>query len=185
MLVLLDRDGVLNVDIATGVYTPEQFKILPGALEAVVQLHKAGFHIAVVTNQSVVGKGLCDKETVEHIHARLASQTAKLGGKIDAFFCCYDHPETPTSRRKPAPGMLFEALRQFHATPQHTPFIGDALRDLQAATAAGCPRILVKSGKGEQTLRAGLPGNVQPVTVCADINEAASHIIHTFSQCAE
>ena len=83
-------------------------------------------------------------------------------------------------RRKPAPGMLLEALADFGADPSRTPYVGDDLRDLQAAHAAGCPRWLVRTGKGERVLAEGLPASLAPVMVAEDLRAAARDIIQRY-----
>lgn len=182
MLVLLDRDGVINEDTPLGVARLEEFRLLPGALEGIARLSQAGWRIAVVTNQSAVAKGLLSLEALEALHAHLRRQVSAQGGRIDAFYVCTDHPDHPTPRRKPAPGMILEALRDFGADAAATPFIGDALRDMQAAARAGCPRILVKTGKGKIALNTGLPDEVQPVTTVDGLSDAAAYVIAHFGQ---
>jgi len=177
MLVLLDRDGVLNEDLAESVRRPQDLVLIPGAAAAVARLNEAGIKVAVVTNQSVVGRGLVDPASLDEIHRALADGLAAAGAHIDAIFCCTNAPNRPSLRRKPAPGMLLEALDRFGATSETTPMIGDSLRDLQAAGRAGCPRILVRTGKGAATERAGLPPEVEPVVVVDDLDAAVDHIL--------
>jgi len=176
-LVLLDRDGVLNIDRPTSVRHPDELQMIPGAAAAVARLNAAGLAVAVVTNQSVLGRGIIDTTMLERIHAKLRTELAAAGAHVDAFHVCPDPPEAPTDRRKPAPGMLLEALAAFGADPADTPMIGDALRDLQAAVAAGCPRILVRTGKGLETLAAGLPDDLQPVTIRNDLADAVTTML--------
>lgn len=176
-LVLLDRDGVLNIDRQTGVRHPDELEMVPGAAAAVARLNAAGIAVAVVTNQSVLGRHVIDAAMLERIHAKLRVELAAAGAHLDAMHVCPDAPDAPTDRRKPAPGMLLEALAEFGAAPADTPMIGDALRDLQAAAAAGCPRILVRTGKGRETVAAGLPDSLQPVTVRDDLADAVAALL--------
>lgn len=183
MLILLDRDGVLNRDLPdVGVVHPEQFEILPRVGEAVAKLNRAGHVIAVVTNQSAVGKGLLTLPELEKMHARLQAEIRAAGGKIAEIFFCTDHPDRPTWRRKPNPGMVQEAMEKFKTPPSNTIFIGDALRDLQAAHAAGCRSILVRSGKGIATINHGIPVDCQPVAICDDLWDAAAWILEHISR---
>lgn len=176
MLVLLDRDGVLNRDMKTGVLRLEDFDILSGAPEALATLTKAGFKLAICTNQSAVGRGQLSVATLDTIHAKLQQAVREAGGHIDAIYYAPDTPEKPTLRRKPGPGMLQEALAQFHATPSETFMVGDHLRDMQAAHAAGCRGILVRTGHGRDTEANGLPAELQ-VIVKDDITQAAEYIL--------
>ncbi len=138
-LVLLDRDGVLNVDRADYVKHPGELVLLPGAAAAVARLNRAGYAVAVCTNQSPIGRGIFDEAMLARIHEALREGLAREGAKLDAIFHCPDAPGPHSTRRKPAPGMLIEALAMFAADAPATPFVGDSLRDLQAAAAIGCP----------------------------------------------
>ncbi len=176
-LVLLDRDGVLNQDRPDSVTSPDQLILLPGAAQAVARLNAAGAKVCVVTNQSVIGRGIMDEAMLARIHAKLTAGLAAEGARLDALLHCPDPFDRPTRRRKPGPGMLEEALAQFAAAPAASPMIGDALRDLEAAVAAGCPRILVRTGKGAATEAAGLPDAVAPVAVHDDLAAAVDSLL--------
>lgn len=176
-LVMLDRDGVLNRDRPDSVKNPGELELLDGAAEAVARLNGAGVKVAMVSNQSVVGRGIITSQMLELIHRHLDQALARRGARLDATFVCFDPPGPPSLRRKPAPGMLREAMQRFRAGPDESVMIGDALRDLQAAAAAGCRRILVRSGKGAATQAAGLPPQVLPVAVHADLAQAVEALI--------
>lgn len=178
MLVLLDRDGVINEDRPDSVRSVDELVLIPGAARAMAQLNKAGIKIAIVTNQSIVGRGIISQDELDIIHAYLAGRLAEEGAHWDALFVCTDVPDQATHRRKPGDGMLREALTQFNAVAADTPMIGDALRDMQAAASAGCPRWLVRTGKGQATFDAGFPDDVMPVVVYKDLAEAADRLIH-------
>lgn len=178
MLVLLDRDGVLNEDLPhNGVTSLAQFRMMDGSAQAVAQLSQAGYQVAVVTNQSAVGKGLLSVEELAKIHAHLQQQVAAHGGMIARFYACHDHPDHPTHRRKPAPGMLLEALADFGALASHTPFIGDALTDMQAAQAAGCRPVLVRTGKGHQSERQLTQAGLYDVDVYDTLHKAVQSLL--------
>ncbi|MFO1241927.1 MAG: HAD family hydrolase [Rickettsiales bacterium] len=181
MLVLLDRDGVLNEELPNGILSLDDLEIYAYVPSALGMLRKAGFKIAVVTNQSAIGKGTLTEETLEIIHHHLQETLLSAGGFIDRFYFAPDHPDKPTHRRKPNPGMLEEALADFAAKPADTPLVGDSLRDLEAAAALGCPRILVKTGNGLKTIEAGIPSHVHPVVIVRDMEEAARYILSRFS----
>jgi D-glycero-D-manno-heptose 1,7-bisphosphate phosphatase len=171
-LVLIDRDGVLNVDRADYVRNPGELVMLPGAAAAVARLNEANVRVAVCTNQGVVGRGLIGQDMLDRIHEELRMRLAREGARLDAIFECTDHPDAPTPRRKPEPGMLREALQRFGAEAAVTPMIGDALRDLQAAYKAGCKRVLVRTGQGAAAQAAGIPPGLLPVAVHADLAAA-------------
>lgn len=181
MLVLLDRDGVINRDLPRGVCTPHEFELMEGALDAIARLHKAGHTLCIVTNQSAVGKGWMTQATLDHIHTDLVMAIQKAGGDIARIYAATDAPDTPSLRRKPAPGMLLEAMRDFGFEAGDTIFVGDALTDLIAAKEAGCRAILVRTGKGTATQESTLYADVKPVTVVDDLPAAADHILHSLN----
>jgi D-glycero-D-manno-heptose 1,7-bisphosphate phosphatase len=165
-LVLADRDGVLNEDRPEGVQRPQDLRLIPGAAAAVRRLNAAGIPVALVTNQSAVGRGVFGWADLEAIQARLEEALAAEGAKLDLVLVAPDAPERAGPRRKPAPGMLIEAMERFSVAPSDTVMIGDDLRDLEAAAAAGCRRILVGTGKGARVAAAGVPEWLQPVLLC-------------------
>ncbi len=176
-LVMLDRDGVLNRDRPDSVKNPAELEMLEGAAAAVARLNDFGCKVVLVSNQSVVGRGIIGAEMLQLIQNHLIDRLARHGARLDAVFLCTDRPGPPSQRRKPAPGMLIEALRQFAVAPHEAVMIGDALGDLQAAAAAGCKRILVRCGKGAETQAAGLPAQVLPVAVYADLAAAVDALL--------
>jgi len=178
-LVLIDRDGVINDELPNYVKSVEELIVYDAALEGIALLTRQGFTPVVITNQSVVGRGIITMETLNRIHGHMGEKVGERGGRIEEVFACTDHPDRATYRRKPAPGMLIEAMRKYDATPESTPFIGDAITDMEAAMAAKCPRYLVMTGKGQRTL-ATLPDAVKPVTTCADLLDAAHKIVKMY-----
>ena len=159
-LVILDRDGVINFDTKQYITTPAQWKPLPGSLEAIARLTQAGYRVAVATNQSGVGRGLFDMVSLNAIHATMHKAVSDAGGRIDAVFYCPHAADTKCTCRKPAPGMLREISERFNTPLKNVPFVGDSLRDLQTAEAAGAQPVLVRTGKGLQTIKdGGLPAN--------------------------
>lgn len=159
--LILDRDGVLNreADGAGYVLTPEQFSWLPGALEALATLHRAGVYLTVATNQSGVGRGLMTLAQLEAVHARMRAEAAHHGGPLDEVLFCPHAPDERCNCRKPAPGMIHEALARSGFAAAETLVIGDAQRDIEAASRAGVAAALVRTGKGRETevhLRGGI-----------------------------
>lgn len=174
MLVLLDRDGVLNEDRPDYVKSPGELTLIPGSPEAVRRFNEAGHTVVLVTNQSVVGRGIITASTLEAIHARLFDGLARAGARLDHIEICTDPPWAETERRKPRPGMLIAALARFRTLPAQALMIGDDLRDLQAAAAANVRRVLVRTGKGAKVQASGLPPQILPVSVYDDLAAAAA-----------
>ena len=173
-LVVLDRDGTINEDRDDYVKSADEWVPIPGALEAVARLHQAGWHVVVATNQSGLGRGLFDMYTLNEMHAKMNALLAPLGGRIDAVFFCPHGPDAQCACRKPAPGLMHEILKRFDIEPGQVITVGDSLRDLQAAQAAGCAAILVRTGKGAKAEKAGgLPAGVR---VMADLAAVAADL---------
>ncbi len=177
MLVLLDRDGVINEDRADFVKSPAELIFIPKALAAIARLKTHGHKLVVVTNQSCIGRGIINDEQLAEIHGKLQDNLAKLSADLDDILIAPDAPWAATDRRKPGPGMIFEAMRKYHATPRETVFIGDSTRDIEAARSAECHRILVRTGKGQKPLAEGLSQHLMPVHVAEDLDEAADFIL--------
>jgi D-glycero-D-manno-heptose 1,7-bisphosphate phosphatase len=161
-LIILDRDGVINHDSPGFIKGPEEWKPIPGSLEAIARLTQDGYHVVVATNQSGVGRGLFDMATLNSVNAKMHKMVGQAGGRIEAIFYCPDTAESDSPYRKPNPGMLVEIGERFAVPLADVPAVGDSLRDLQAAAAVGAQPILVLTGKGQKTLEAGgLPEGTQ------------------------
>ena len=154
-LIILDRDGVINYDSDQFIKSPDEWRPIPGSLEAIARLNHAGFRVVVATNQSGLGRGLFDMATLIAIHDKMYKAVGQAGGRIDAVFYCPHTADSGCDCRKPKPGMLLEIGQRFGVDPTGVPCIGDSQRDLEAAQAVGAQPVLVLSGKGEKTLREG------------------------------
>ena len=150
-LIILDRDGVINEDSDTFIKSPTEWTPIRGSLEAIARLHRAGWRVVVATNQSGIARGLFDLDTLARIHETMHSRVIESGGLIDAVFFCPHGPDDACSCRKPLPGMFHDIAGRMHIDLHGVPAIGDSLRDIQAAQAAGAAPLLVKTGKGAVT----------------------------------
>jgi D-glycero-D-manno-heptose 1,7-bisphosphate phosphatase len=161
-LVILDRDGVINVDSDAFIKSPDEWVAIPGSLEAIARLNQAGYRVAIASNQSGIGRGLFDMAALNAMHEKMNRAAAAVGGRIDAVFFCPHTQEDECECRKPKPGMLQQIVERFEIDPADTPMVGDSLRDLQAGAALGFELHLVLTGKGRKTLAAGnLPPNTK------------------------
>lgn len=174
-IVLLDRDGVINHDSDQYIKSPEEWKPIPGSLEAIARLNQADYRVVVVTNQSGVGRGLFGMETLNAIHEKMHRALAHMGGRIDAIFFCPHTDADACDCRKPKPGLFREIGTRFNLDLTGVPAVGDSLRDLQAAAAVGARPILVLTGKGKQT--AAHPDLPAGVPVFADLAAAVARIL--------
>ena len=161
-LAILDRDGVINEDSDAFIKTPDEWQPIPGSLEAIARLSRAGWRVVVASNQSGLARGLFTMDTLNAIHAKMRWELAQLGGFIDALFVCTHGPDDGCRCRKPAPGLFEDIARRHDMNLAQVPTVGDSLRDLQAGAAVGCVPWLVRTGKGLRTLeKGGLPPNTQ------------------------
>ena len=154
-LIILDRDGVINQDSASFIKGPEEWKAIPGSVEAIARLTQAGYRVVVATNQSGIGRGLFDMATLNAINAKMHKVVNQAGGRIEAIFYCPDTAESDSRYRKPHPGMMVEIGERLATPLVEVPAVGDSLRDLQAAAAVKAQPILVLTGKGAKTLETG------------------------------
>ncbi|MGB0128759.1 MAG: D-glycero-beta-D-manno-heptose 1,7-bisphosphate 7-phosphatase [Rhodocyclaceae bacterium] len=150
-LVILDRDGVINFDSAQFIKSPDEWKPIPRSLDAIARLSQWGYRIVVATNQSGIGRGLFDMDTLNAIHDKMMRAVSQVGGRIDAIFFCPHAADSTCKCRKPNPGMLLEIAERYNIDLKGVPAVGDSLRDLQAAVAVGAQPVLVLTGKGEAT----------------------------------
>jgi len=173
-LVILDRDGTINHDSEHYIKSLDEWRPLKGSLEAIARLTQAGYRIVVATNQSGIARGLFSTRALFDIHDALQRAAAQAGGRIDAFFFCPHAADAGCQCRKPQPGMLLEVARRFNVALKDTYMVGDALRDVQAAAAAGVRLVLVLTGKGQKTqAESDLPPGTQ---VFPDLAAFAEHL---------
>ncbi len=174
-LLILDRDGVINFDSDAYIKSVEEWIPLPGSIEAIAQLSKAGWTVAVATNQSGIARGYYDVATLEAMHERLRSLVAGQGGELGLVVYCPHGPDEGCACRKPKPGMLKTIAAHYGADLAECWFVGDSLGDLQAAQAVDAQPVLVKTGKGLQTLAKDLPVNT---LIFDDLAAIAADLIH-------
>ena len=161
-LVILDRDGTIHFDSDQYIKSPEEWQPIPGSLEAIARLTQAGYRLVVATNQSGIARGLFDVGALNAIHNAMHRAVAQAGGRIEAVFFGPHAADSDCACRKPKPGMLLEIARRFNVSLEDTCMVGDSLRDLKAAAAAGARPVLVLTGKGQSTqAAAGLPAETR------------------------
>ncbi|MDD2720539.1 MAG: D-glycero-beta-D-manno-heptose 1,7-bisphosphate 7-phosphatase [Gallionella sp.] len=161
-LIILDRDGVINLDSDQFIKSPAEWQPIPGSLEAIARLNQADYRVVVATNQSGVARGLFDMPTLNAIHDKMHKACALVGARIDAVFFCPHNAEAHCHCRKPNPGMLEEIAARYNTSLKDVPAVGDSLRDLLPAAALGARPYLVLTGKGTKTFAAGnLPEGTQ------------------------
>ena len=158
-LIILDRDGVINHDREDYVKSADECIPIEGSISAIVRLNKAGYTVVIATNQAGLAKGKFELEDLEAMHEKISGLVEENGGEIGAIFYCPHHPEENCKCRKPKPGMLDAIEAEFNTSVEGSYFIGDSLRDLQAAIQKACKPVLVRTGNGVRTLaQLAVPG---------------------------
>lgn len=175
-LIILDRDGVINEDSDDYIKSVDEFIPIPGSLEAIGKLTKAGYTIAVATNQSGIARGYYDRATLDAMHTKLAQLLSTFGGKIDKYFVCPHGPDDQCDCRKPKSGLFAQIAAHYQMNLQGIPAIGDSFRDLQAGQPYGTQAILVRTGKGERTL-AKHANELREVAIFPNLREAVSALL--------
>lgn len=150
-LIILDRDGVINFDSEQFIKSPDEWKAIPGSLEAIARLNQWGWRVVVASNQSGIGRGLFGMDTLNAINDKMVKGLSQVGGRLDAIFFCPHSADSTCDCRKPKPGMFVQIGERFNVDLTGTPVVGDSLRDLQAGVAVGCKPYLVLTGKGTKT----------------------------------
>jgi len=174
-LLILDRDGVINQDSDAYIKSLEEWIPIPGSIEAIAQLSKAGWTVAVATNQSGIARGYYDLATLEAMHTRLRALVAEQGGEVGLIVHCPHGPDDGCDCRKPKPGMLRTIAAHYQLDLAGVWFVGDSKGDLEAALTVDAQPILVKTGKGERTLSKGIP---QGTLIFDDLAAIARELIH-------
>lgn len=151
--ILLDRDGVINEESPAFIKSPDEFLPIEKSLDAIALLNQNGFNVAVITNQSGLARGLFDEKTLNAIHQKMCDEVAKVGGKIEAVYFCPHQASDLCECRKPKGGLLKQFAADYDVDLSEIYFIGDSLRDIQAAQNAGAKPVLVKTGNGIKTLQ--------------------------------
>ncbi|MGI1679445.1 MAG: D-glycero-beta-D-manno-heptose 1,7-bisphosphate 7-phosphatase [Cellvibrionaceae bacterium] len=179
-LVILDRDGVINVDSDAYIKNAEEWIAIPGSLEAIAKLSTHGFTVVVATNQSGIARGLFDLDDLEAMHTKLQDGVAELGGNVAGIFYCPHGPDENCECRKPGTALLTAIENEIGLPVAGAPFIGDSLKDLQAGIEKGCLPYLVKTGKGKKTLNQLdqlSDDSRSKVQVFSDLSDAVNAII--------
>jgi len=152
-LVILDRDGVINHDSDDYIKSTEEFVLIDNSIEAIIDLKKSGYKIAIATNQSGLSRGYFDLKELQKMHDIINKKLSKYNQKIDIIEFCPHLPEVNCECRKPNPGMIYKILEKLAINDlQNCWMIGDSLKDIYAGQEADLKTLLVSTGKGEEIL---------------------------------
>lgn len=174
-IVVLDRDGVINQDSDAYVKNAAEWNPIAGSLEAIAKLNHHGWLVFVATNQSALGRGLSDYQSFAEINLKMRKRLTEIGGHVDGLLFCPHGPDAACDCRKPAPGLLAELKKRLQRNIEDAWFIGDSVRDLEAAEAAQLRAGLVLTGNGEKSLE-NLPERVDFLSAVPNANNLADFV---------
>jgi len=174
-LILLDRDGVINFDSEHHIRSEEEWRAIPGSLQAIGRLCRAGWRVVVITNQSGLSLGKFTAEDLNAIHQKMIAHLSQYGGVIDAIFFCPHSAADNCECRKPKPGLFLDASRRLRVPLDGVMYVCDKLTDIEAARAAGAVPVLVRTGQGAKT--AASPGMPKDVAVHDDLSAVADFLL--------
>ncbi len=181
-LLILDRDGVINHDSENYIRSLADWQPVKGSVESIARLSRAGFRVVIATNQSGLSRGYFTLDDLEAIHQHLCQLVEEQGGTVTGIFYCPHLPDEGCACRKPGTGLLDAIAAETGESVSGCYFVGDSLKDLQAARARDCQPVLVLTGKGEATLQQLQAGNAelrdpQSVPVYNDLAEFTSALL--------
>ncbi len=177
LAVFVDRDGVINLNRDDDVKRLEEFAFIPKAIQALVELSRAGLQTIVISNQPSIAEGKTTREEVEQIHRVLVEAVISAGGRIEDVYYC-PHAQTEACEcRKPKPGLLVQAAKQHDLDLARSFLVGDQMTDIEAGKNVGCYTILVRSGLGERWLRSRNEWHTAPDRIVSDLSEAVGVIL--------
>jgi histidinol-phosphate phosphatase family protein len=175
-VVFLDRDGTINEEVEY-LSDPRDFRLLPGAAEAVRSFNEAGWHVVLVTNQSGIGRGYFTWETLNSIHQRMTDELAAAGARVDGIYICPHRPDEECDCRKPKTGMFEQAMRDLGKPPGPCAVIGDNITDLEPGQELGCTTVLVETGYGAEHVANRAAWAFVPDAVLPDLRAAAEWLL--------
>lgn len=176
-IVVLDRDGVINYDSPDYIRSASEWQPLPGSLEAMARLQQAGYLLAVASNQSGLGRGLFTEATLGEIHEKLQTRLQACGGQRLAIFFCPHLPDAGCNCRKPGVGLLKQIEKHCGLSLSGAAFVGDSMKDLQAADSFAMQPVLVRTGNGSETESALLVNPISGVCVFDDFAGYVDHLL--------
>lgn len=177
-VIFLDRDGVLNYDSSEYIKSWDEYTFIPGSLDAIAELTRAGYALILITNQSIIGREMVAPAVLDDIHRRMAEAVADAGGRITDIFFCPHRPDDHCDCRKPEPGLIFQAKEKHGIDLLRTVMVGDNVKDVLCGQNAGCgATILVRTGSGRKAEQALAHEHTSPTLVADDLGSAAQLLL--------
>jgi len=171
--VFLDRDGTIAKDVPY-CSRVEDFDILDSVAQAIRLLNEQSFKVIVITNQSGIARGRFTQQTLALIHQRMQEELAEHGARVNGIFVCPHHPDEECECRKPKPALILQAAEEMGIELRLSYMVGDAPKDIEAGSSAGCKTVLVTTGPGQGKMNGQTP---PPDHVANSLYEAAAWIV--------
>jgi D-glycero-D-manno-heptose 1,7-bisphosphate phosphatase len=181
-IVFLDRDGTISKDSVDHIKSWEEFHFLPKAKKGIALLTKNGFHIIIITNQSVIARKMTTLEGLSRLHTNMMKEIEEAGGKITNIYFCPHHPDDGCNCRKPQPGLLQKAIQENGIDPTKSYMVGDRIMDIQVGKTVGCKTILIANDRGNDELK---QSPLKPEYVAKNLVDVARWIIKDFTKNSE
>lgn len=179
-IVFMDRDGVINKDSEEYIKTESEFEFIHRSAEAIALLTRNDFRVIVITNQSLIGRNMVTRQTLDAIFKKMKDGVKKAGGDIMDIFFCPHTPDENCSCRKPKPGLVLSAQKKHQIDLSRSFMVGDSAKDIECALHAGCSRtLLVKTGNGLKAEKELAQKGITPDFIGADLYETACWIINS------
>ncbi|UCD13647.1 MAG: D-glycero-beta-D-manno-heptose 1,7-bisphosphate 7-phosphatase [Thermoplasmatales archaeon] len=176
-VVFLDRDGTISKDSPDHIKSWDEVHFLPNTKEGIKLLNDNGFNIIIITNQSVIARGMVTKEGLDFIHQKMIEELEEYGCKIHGIYYCPHHPDDECNCRKPNPGLLLKAALENDIDTSKSYMVGDRMMDVEAGKVVSCKTILIPSELGLQELKNSL---VKPDYVAKDLLDAGKWILNNY-----
>ena len=172
-LIILDRDGVINYDSDEYIKSADEWKAIPGSLEAISRLSHDGYHVVIASNQSGLARKKFNIVALNEIHQKMLNHLSQYGGNIDSIFFCPHGPRQGCDCRKPKPGLLHAISTRLQISLKDVPMVGDNISDIEAAQSVEAKPILVRTGKGQSLIDNNkVPDNVPVYSNLLEVAEA-------------
>lgn len=180
--IFLDRDGVINEDSPDYIKSPDEFAFIPRSPDAVALLHRHGFEVILITNQSAVGRKMITRKILESIFDKMTQGIEAAGGRIKDIYYCPHTPDEGCACRKPKPGMIMRAMEEYGIDPGYSVMVGDSAKDIECGINAGCARtVLVATGNGPRAHKALAEKGIYPDYYARDFYDAAQWMIENLT----
>lgn len=177
-VVFLDRDGTISQDSPDHIKSWEELHIFPNTKAGIKLLNDNGFNIIIITNQSVIARGMVTKKELEYIHSKLVEELEAYGCKIHKIYYCPHHPDDGCNCRKPKPGLLLKAAEENDIDTSKSYMVGDRMMDVEAGRKVNCKTILISSELGKKELKNSI---LKPDYIAKDLLDTGQWIVKNYS----